>query len=183
MSIDASLHSLFGASKVAADMLVQEYGRYFGMKTGSFRCGCLTGPGHSGAQLHGFLSYLVKCAVRGDVYTIFGYGGKQVRDNIHSHDLVSAFWNFFENPRAGEVYNLGGGRHSNCSMVEAIAIEEELLGKPMVRAYSDENRRGDHVWWISDVRKFQDHYPRWSYEYDLRRILQEIHDAFAQRTT
>jgi CDP-paratose 2-epimerase len=181
MSIDASLHSLFGASKVAADLLVQEYGRYFGLKTGSFRCGCLTGPGHSGAMLHGFLSYLVKCAIRDDTYTVFGYGGKQVRDNIHSHDLVSAFWHFFENPRPGEVYNMGGGRHANCSMLEAIAVEEELLGKPMRRAYSDDNRRGDHIWWISDVRKFQRHHPEWSYAYDLRRIMEEIHDAMLRR--
>ena len=129
MSIDNSKHSLFGASKVAADVLVQEYGKYFGMKTGTFRGGCLTGPNHSGAQLHGFLAYLMKCAITGDPYTIFGYKGKQVRDNIHSHDLVSMFWSFYNNPKPGEVYNAGGGRYSNCSMMEAINICEEIIRK------------------------------------------------------
>jgi CDP-paratose 2-epimerase len=174
MSIDQAKHSLFGASKVAADILVQEYGRYFGMRTASFRGGCLTGPAHSGAELHGFLAYLAKCVVSGRPYRILGYKGKQVRDNIHSHDLVAAFWEFFQRPRSGEVYNLGGGRHANCSMLEAIAICEEFAGRGLESSYVDENRSGDHIWWISDVAKFQSHYPGWSYQYDLRRTLREI---------
>jgi CDP-paratose 2-epimerase len=151
MSIDRSLHSLFGASKVAADILVQEYGRYFGMKTGVFRGGCLTGPGHSGAELHGFLAYLMKCAVGARPYRIFGYKGKQVRDNIHSRDLIMAFDAFRRSPRCGEVYNMGGSRVSNCSMREAIAMCEELTGRPMQVEYVDENRIGDHIWWMSSV--------------------------------
>ncbi len=174
LRIDQSKHSLFGASKVAADVLTQEYGRYFGIKTAAFRGGCLTGPAHSAAELHGFLAYLVKCIVIGRPYTIFGYKGKQVRDNIHSHDLVSAFWHFVENPRCGEVYNMGGGRHSNCSMLEAIDIAQHLAGRELTYALSDEARSGDHIWWISDVRKFQAHYPTWHYEYDIERILEEI---------
>jgi CDP-paratose 2-epimerase len=181
MSIDGCLHSLFGASKVAADVLVQEYGKYFGMKTACFRGGCLTGPGHSGAQLHGFLAYLVKCAVTGTPYTVFGYGGKQVRDNIHSRDLVEAFWCFFQRPMSGEVFNIGGGRHSNCSMMEAISIAEELTGRPMVTSYDGQNRTGDHMWWISDVRKFQSLYPEWSYKYDVRAIMEDIHAGQADR--
>ncbi|MBL9079569.1 MAG: NAD-dependent epimerase/dehydratase family protein [Planctomycetes bacterium] len=182
MSIDGTMHSLFGASKVAADVLVQEYGRYFGMKTACFRGGCLTGPGHSGTQLHGFLAYLVKCAITGAPYTVFGYGGKQVRDNIHSHDLVAAFWHFFQKPRSGEVYNIGGGRHSNCSMREAIAMCEELTGRPMQWSYNATNRAGDHIWWISDIRKFQAHYPGYRLEYDIRRILAEIHGGLQARS-
>jgi CDP-paratose 2-epimerase len=181
MSIDHTMHSLFGASKVAADVLVQEYGRYFGMKTACFRGGCLTGPGHSGAQLHGFLSYLAKCAVSDAPYVVFGYGGKQVRDNIHSFDLVNAFWHFFEAPRCGEVYNIGGGRYCNCSMLEAIARCEELTGRKMRWSYSETNRAGDHIWWISDIRRFQAHYPKWSMRYDLDAILQEIFDALSDR--
>lgn len=181
MSIDDSMHSLFGVSKAAADLMVQEYGRYFGMKTSCFRGGCLTGPGHSGAQLHGFLSYLVKCAVTGDRYTVLGYKGKQVRDNIHSFDLVNAFWHVFQKPRSAEIYNIGGSRHSNCSMLEAIAICEELTGRKMNWGYSDQNRAGDHIWWISDVRRFQSHYPEWAYSYDIRAILSEIHQAMAER--
>lgn len=183
MSIDASKHSIFGASKVAADVMVQEYGRYFGMKTGVFRGGCLTGPSHSGAQLHGFLAYLVKCVVTGRPYTIFGYKGKQVRDNIHSHDLVSAFWAFYQAPRAGEVYNMGGSRHSNCSMLEAIEMAEQMSGKKLTYTLSDEARSGDHIWWISDVRKFQQHYPSWKYQYDQKRLIQEIVDACRERFT
>ncbi len=182
MSIDACTHSLFGVSKASADLMVQEYGRYFDMKTACFRGGCLTGPGHSGAQLHGFLSYLVKCAVTGEPYTVLGYKGKQVRDNIHSHDLITAFWNFYRNPRSAEVYNIGGSRHSNCSMIEAITICEKLTGRPMNWSYSDENRVGDHIWWIGDVRRFQDHYPDWHYTYDIQAILTEIHDAMIERT-
>jgi CDP-paratose 2-epimerase len=174
MSIDATVHSLFGASKIAADMLVQEYGRYFGMKTACFRGGCLTGPGHAGAQLHGFLAYLVKCAVTDAPYTVFGYKGKQVRDNIHSYDLVNAFWHFFLKPRSGEVYNIGGGRFSNCSMLEAIAITERLLGRSLRWSYSENNRIGDHIWWISDMRKLQAHYPDWSLSYTMEQIIAEI---------
>ncbi|MEO7318683.1 MAG: NAD-dependent epimerase/dehydratase family protein, partial [Chthoniobacteraceae bacterium] len=159
MSIDQTKHSLFGASKVAADILVQEYGRYFGMRTGVFRGGCLTGPAHAGTELHGFLAYLMRCAVMEKPYRVFGYKGKQVRDNIHSHDLVEAFWNFFQNPRAGEVYNLGGSRHSNCSMLEAIEVCEELSGRKLDWSYVEDNRIGDHIWWISDVAKFQSHFP------------------------
>lgn len=181
MSIDRSMHSLFGASKVAADVLVQEYGRYFGMKTACFRGGCLTGPSHSGTQLHGFLAYLMKCAATGTPYTVFGYAGKQVRDNIHSQDLVDAFWHFFQNPRSGEVYNIGGGRDCNCSMLEAIDLCEAITGRRMSWTYSEENRAGDHIWWISDTRRFRDHYPGWSIRHDVGQILEEIHDANRRR--
>jgi CDP-paratose 2-epimerase len=181
MSIDHSKHSLFGASKVAADVLVQEYGRYFGMKAASFRGGCLTGPAHSGAQLHGFLAYLMRCTICSEPYTIFGYKGKQVRDNIHSFDLVNAFYHFYQNPRSGEVYNMGGSRHSNCSMLEAIAICESLAGKKLQYSYAENNRSGDHIWYISDVRKFQSHYPDWQYEYDLDTILRDIYHAQVAR--
>ena len=179
MSIDQTKHSLFGASKVAADVLVQEYGRYFGMKTGIFRGGCLTGPGHAGTELHGFLAYLMKCTATGKPYRVFGYGGKQVRDNIHSHDLVEAFWEFFQAPRSAAVYNLGGSRHSNCSMLEAIEICEEISQKKLDWTYVEDNRIGDHIWWISDVRKFQADFPNWQYRYGIREILKEIHDACA----
>ncbi|MBK3774381.1 NAD-dependent epimerase/dehydratase family protein [Azospirillum brasilense] len=181
MSIDQTKHSLFGASKVAADVMVQEYGRYFGMKTACFRGGCLTGPGHSGAQLHGFLAYLMKCAVTGTPYRVFGYKGKQVRDNIHSFDLVNAFWHFFQKPRSAEVYNIGGGRHSNCSMAEAIAKAEQLTGRSMVWSYDETNRIGDHIWWISDIRRFQEHYPDWSLTRDIDGILAEMHAEMADR--
>jgi CDP-paratose 2-epimerase len=177
MSIDRSMHSLFGVSKVAADLMVQEYGRYFGMRTGVFRGGCLTGPAHAGAELHGFLAYLVKCAMSGRPYTIYGYKGKQVRDNIHSFDLVNAFWSFFRAPRPGEVYNIGGSRHSNCSVLEAIEIIRELTGRELQATISDNARSGDHIWWISDVRRFRAGYPEWSYRYDLRAILEEIIEA------
>ena len=181
MSIDNSKHSLFGASKVAADVLVQEYGKYFGMKTGTFRGGCLTGPNHSGAQLHGFLAYLMKCAISGDHYTIFGYKGKQVRDNIHSHDLVSMFWSFYNNPRSGEVYNAGGGRFSNCSLIEAIDICEEITGNKMNYTYSESNRIGDHIWYISDLTKFKSHYPEWKQEYKIKMIFDELHKGLSAR--
>jgi CDP-paratose 2-epimerase len=181
MSIDQSQHSLFGVSKVAADVLTQEYGRYFGLKTGTFRGGCLTGPAHSGAELHGFLAYLVKCAISGKTYTIYGYKGKQVRDNIHSYDLVNAFWHFLQNPLAGAVYNMGGSRHSNCSVLEAIQIIKELSGEQVNYQLSDQARAGDHIWWISDVRKFQNEYPQWSYKYDLNKIIQEIVQATQER--
>ena len=174
MTIDTSMHSVFGASKVAADVMVQEYGKYFGIKTGVFRGGCLTGPAHSGAKLHGFLSYLVRCIARGDRYTIFGYKGKQVRDNIHSHDVIIAFEAFAKNPHPGEAYNIGGGRFSNLSMTEAIAKTEKLLGKKANVEMKDEARRGDHIWYISDMTKFRTHYPSWKQEYNADRILEEI---------
>jgi CDP-paratose 2-epimerase len=174
MSIDHTLHSVFGASKVAADVLVQEYGKYFGMKTGVFRGGCLTGPNHSGAQLHGFLAYLVKCVATGTPYTIFGYKGKQVRDNIHAYDLVNMFWHFHQNPRPGEAYNAGGGRESNISMLEAIKKAEEILGKKAIVTYKDEPRVGDHIWYISDLSKFKSHYPEWKLTYDMDKTLREI---------
>lgn len=177
MSIDASTHSLFGASKVAADVLVQEYGRYFHMNTVCFRGGCLTGPAHSGAPLHGFLNYLMRCCKTGTPYTVLGYKGKQVRDNIHAFDLVNMFWHYYQNPRPGQVYNAGGGRHSNCSMLEAIAMCEKISGKKLDWTYSETNRVGDHIWWVSDVRKFQAHYPNWRFRYGLTEILTEIHAA------
>ncbi len=181
MSIDHTKHSLFGASKVAADVLVQEYGRYFGMKTGTFRGGCLTGPNHSGAQLHGFLAYLMKCAITKNHYTIFGYKGKQVRDNIHSWDLVNMFWHFYQNPKEGEVYNAGGGRFSNCSMQEGIALCEEITGNKMNYSYDEGNRSGDHIWYISDLRKFKEHYPSWDWKYDLKTTLSQMHDNISKR--
>lgn len=174
MAIDQSTHSIFGASKVAADIMVQEYGRYFGLHTVVFRGGCLTGPAHSAAQLHGFLAYLIKCVASGKKYTIFGYKGKQVRDNIHSFDLVNMFWHFYQKPRSGEVYNAGGGRHSNISMLEAIEKIEKLLGTKAVYEYSQENRVGDHIWYVSDVSKFKQHYPEWDYKYSIDDILVEM---------
>lgn len=176
MSIDQSTHSLFGASKVAADVLVQEYGRYFGLRTACFRGGCLTGPNHAGTQLHGFLAYLMKCTMTGRPYTIFGYKGKQVRDNIHSADLIRAFYHFFQAPRAGEVYNIGGGRGSNCSMLEAIDLCQEIAGRELRYTYSDEHRAGDHVWYVSDLGKFRSHYPGWGLTYDIPAILSSIHE-------
>ncbi len=181
MSIDQTKHSVFGASKVAADVMVQEYGRYFGMKTGIFRGGCLTGPAHSGAELHGFLAYLVKCQLTGRPYTIFGYKGKQVRDNIHCSDLVECFWHFALKPKPGATYNIGGARHSNCSMLEAIAITEKLSGKQLQYTVSDQARVGDHVWWISDVRRFKADYPGWDFKYNVEQILKEIVEAVAER--
>jgi CDP-paratose 2-epimerase len=181
MSIDQSTHSVFGASKVAADVLVQEYGRYFAMPTAVFRGGCLTGPNHSGTKLHGFLAYLLKCTVTGAPYTVFGYKGKQVRDNIHSLDLVRAFDEVFRAPRAGEVYNMGGTRLSNCSMIEGIALCEEIAGRRLDWNYTDTNRIGDHIWYISDTAKFRQHYPAWSQEYDLPALLHEMYEKNADR--
>jgi CDP-paratose 2-epimerase len=181
MNIDNTLHSVFGASKVAADIMVQEYGRYFGLRTACFRGGCLTGPHHAGAKLHGFLAYLGKCAVTGEPYTVLGYKGKQVRDNIHSADLVDAFWEFIQRPRCGEVYNMGGGRFANCSMLEAIALFERATGRPMNWSYSDDNRTGDHIWWISDTGKFEKHYPTWQRRVTLEATVSEIVDAVSQR--
>lgn len=181
MSIDQTKHSVFGASKLAADVMVQEYGKYFGMKTAVFRGGCLTGPNHSGAQLHGFLAYLVKCGITGDHYTIFGYKGKQVRDNIHSFDLVNMFWQYYLNPRPGEVYNAGGGRYANCSMIEAIEMIDKMTGKKLNYSYSETHRIGDHIWWISDTNKFQNHYPEWHYQYDLETTLAEMYENMVKR--
>ena len=181
MSIDASTHSLFGVSKTAADLLVQEYGRYFGMPTVCFRGGCLTGPNHAGAQLHGFLSYLMRCTITGEPYTVFGYGGKQVRDNIHAADLVSAFESFAAAPRTAAVYNLGGGRDSNCSMLEAIELCERIAGRELSFTLSDDARIGDHRWWISDLTDFRRDFPEWRMRYRIPEILREIHDHNVER--
>ncbi|HZO97839.1 MAG TPA: NAD-dependent epimerase/dehydratase family protein [Gaiellaceae bacterium] len=181
MPIDQSLHSLFGASKAAADLLVQEYGRYFGMPTVCFRGGCLTGPNHAGARLHGFLSYLMRCTVTGEPYTVLGYDGKQVRDNIHSADLVSAFEAFHRAPRAAAVYNIGGGRRSNCSMLEAIELCERIAGRELDWTLGDAPRIGDHRWWISDLSAFERDYPDWRLEYGVEEILREIHERNVER--
>jgi CDP-paratose 2-epimerase len=183
MSIDLTTHSLFGVSKVAADLLVQEYGRYFGMPTVCFRGGCLTGPQHAGAQLHGFLAYLMRCTVTGTPYTIFGYGGKQVRDNIHAHDVVRAFAAFHADPRPAAVYNLGGGRASNVSMIEAIALCEQIAGRPLDRTLSGEARIGEHRWWISDLAPFQADYPGFEITYGIEDVLRDIHAFNAERWT
>jgi CDP-paratose 2-epimerase len=179
MSIDQSTHSLFGVSKAAADLLVQEYGRYFDMPTVCFRGGCLTGPQHAGAELHGFLSYLMKCVIEGRSYTVFGYGGKQVRDNIHCADLVEAFVEFAGSPRSAAVYNIGGGRRSNCSMHEAIEMCERIAGRELDWTLSEENRIGDHRWWISDLSDFERDYPEWRQRYGIEEILTEIHQGHA----
>lgn len=176
LSIDQSLHSLFGASKVAADLLVQEYGKYYGLRTVCFRGGCLTGPRHCGTQLHGFLAYLVRCAATGAKYNVFGYKGKQVRDNIHSQDLIRAFDEFFRAPRCGEVYNMGGSRFSNCSVLEAIEMCEQITGRKMDWKYVPQNRKGDHIWYISDVTRFQTHFPQWHITYNVRAILEDIYE-------
>lgn len=180
-TIDQSKHSLFGASKVAADVMVQEYGRYFGMPTCCLRGGCLTGPNHSGVELHGFLSYLIKCNLEGRPYTVFGYKGKQVRDNIHSLDVALFMWEFVQAPRCGEVYNLGGGKDNSCSMLEAFALAEKLSGKPMNYTYSDTNRIGDHICYYSDLRKMRAHYPNWNITKSLDDIFQEIVAAWSGR--
>jgi CDP-paratose 2-epimerase len=179
--IDRTLHSLFGASKTAADVMAQEYGRYFGLKVGVFRGGCLTGPQHSGVELHGFLSYLVKAALTGATYRVFGYKGKQVRDNIHCHDVLRAIHRFSEAPRPGEVYNLGGGRENSCSIIEAARLVEELGGGRLKTEYVDTARRGDHICYISDLRKFQAHYPGWRVEVSLRETLTQMIDAWRTR--
>jgi CDP-paratose 2-epimerase len=177
MSIDQSKHSFMGASKAAADIMVQEYGRYFGMKTAAFRAGCLTGPAHAGTEWHGFLSYLMKCTVQGTPYQVLGYKGKQVRDNLHSEDLIRAFWEVFQKPVCGEVYNIGSGRPGSCSMREAIELCEEIAGKKLNWSYETRNRNGDHIWWISNSAKFKSHYPNWKCRFGLREILQEINAA------
>jgi CDP-paratose 2-epimerase len=182
LSIDRSTHSLFGVSKTAADLLVQEYGRYFHMPTVCFRAGCLTGPNHAGAQLHGFLSYLMRCTVTGAPYTVFGYAGKQVRDNIHAADLVSAFAAFHRAPRpGGAVYNIGGGRASNCSMLEAIDLCQRIAGRELDLTLAEQPRIGDHRWWIGDLRPFVRDYPDWALTRTLEEILRELHDAGAER--
>lgn len=181
MSIDASTHSLFGVSKAAADLLVQEYGRYFGMPTVCFRGGCLTGPNHAGAKLHGFLSYLMRCTMTGEPYTVLGYGGRQVRDNIHSADLVAAFEAFHSAPRLAAVYNIGGGRASNCSMIEAIDMCQAIAGRELNWELSDENRIGDHRWWISNLDQFRADYPAWDITYDIEDVLREIHEQNAEQ--
>jgi CDP-paratose 2-epimerase len=181
MRIDRSKHSLFGASKVAADVVVQEYGRYFGMKTCCLRGGCLTGPNHSGVELHGFLSYLIRCNFTGDCYTVYGYKGKQVRDNIHAYDVARFALAFIESPRSGEVYNLGGGRDNSCSILEAFALAERVSGKKMVYDYVDQNREGDHICYISDLSKMKAHYPTWGITRTLDDIFQEIHQSWRER--
>jgi CDP-paratose 2-epimerase len=179
--IDQSKHSLFGASKVAADVMVQEYGRYFGMPTCCLRGGCLTGPNHSGVELHGFLSYLIRSNLEGRLYRVFGYKGKQVRDNIHSHDVVRFIEGFIRKPRVAEVYNIGGGRNNSVSVLEAFGLIGEISGKPMQWEYVDENRIGDHICYISDLAKMRAHYPEWDITKDLRTTFVEIHDAWCQR--
>ena len=181
MSIDQCLHSLFGASKVAADVLVQEYGRYFGIRTACFRGGTLTGPQHAATQLHGFLAYLMRCIMTETPYTVFGYKGKQVRDAIHSNDLIRAFDAFFQAPRIAEVYNIGGGRFSNCSMLEGIEAGQRIAGRRLQYTYQEQNRVGDHIWWIGDNGKFQSQYPEWKQEYNIQAILQEIYQANEDR--
>jgi CDP-paratose 2-epimerase len=183
MSIDLTTHSLFGVSKAAADLLVQEYGRYFDMPTVCFRGGCLTGPQHAGTQLHGFLAYLMKCTVTGEPYTIFGYGGKQVRDNIHSHDVVRAFAAFHAAPRAAAVYNLGGGRESNVSMLEAIELCQRITGRELDYTLSDTARIGDHRWWISDIDAFIEDYGEWRLTYSIEGVLRDIYESNVERWT
>jgi CDP-paratose 2-epimerase len=183
MSIDSSMHSLFGVSKAAADLMVQEYGRYFELPTVCFRGGCLTGPNHAGAELHGFLAYLMRCTVTGTPYTVYGYGAKQVRDNIHSADVVRAFEVFHKSPRVAAVYNLGGGRDSNCSMLEAIELCERIAGRALDWTLSDQARMGDHRWWISDLSAFKSDYPGWKLEYDVQGMLKEIYDRNVEHWT
>jgi len=183
MPIDRSTHSLFGVSKVAADLLVQEYGRYFDMPTVCFRGGCLTGPQHAGTQLHGFLAYLMRCTVTGERYTIFGYGGKQVRDNIHAHDVVRAFHAFHRRPRRAAVYNLGGGRESNVSMLEAIELCEAIAGRRLEYAVTETARVGDHRWWISDLDAFAADHPGWGLTFGIEDVLRDIHDVNVERWT
>jgi CDP-paratose 2-epimerase len=181
--IDQSVHSLFGASKVAADVLVQEYGRYFGMPTCCLRGGCLTGPNHSGVELHGFLSYLVKCNLEQREYRVLGYKGKQVRDNIHSYDVVRFIHEFVKNPRAGEVYNLGGGKANSCSILEAFALVEECSDHPQCWAYVEQHRIGDHICYYSDLRKMKAHYPAWDLTITLEEMIRQIVEAWRDRKT
>jgi CDP-paratose 2-epimerase len=177
MSIDASMHSIFGVSKLAADVMVQEYGRYFGLRTASFRGGTLTGPAHSAAELHGYLAYLMRCVMEGRTYNLYGYQGKMVRDAIHCRDVLTAFEAFFRQPRSAEVYNLGGGRFCNASHIEAFRLAEEITGRPANINYVEQPRRGDHQWYISSMARFQSHYPHWRPTYDLPTILREMYEA------
>ena len=179
MSIDNCVHSLFGVSKVYADLAVQEYGKNVGLKTVCFRAGCITGPMHSGAKLHGFLSYLVKSCLIKKKYTIIGYKGKQVRDNIHSSDLIQCFWNYFKKPRAGEIYNIGGGKMSNCSVLEALELVELLKKVKIKKKYVKQNRIGDHIWYISNIDKFKKHYPNWLQKYNNLKIMNELIESFS----
>jgi CDP-paratose 2-epimerase len=181
MSIDVTMHSLFGVSKTAADLLVQEYGRCFGMRTACFRGGCLTGPNHAGAQLHGFLAYLLRCVVEGIPYTVLGYKGKQVRDNLHSRDYLTAVDQFYRAPRIGEVYNMGGSRLCSCSVLEAITLCEEVAGKRLTWRYADKARSGDHIWYITDTRKFREHFPDWHPQYDLRATIEQMLEQHVAR--
>jgi len=178
MNIDNCIHSFFGASKSYADLIVQEYGKNEKLKTVSFRAGCITGPNHSGAKLHGFLSYLVKSSLVKKTYSIFGYKGKQVRDNIHSHDLVECFWNYFKKPKTGEVYNIGGGRTSNCSVIEALNLVESITNVKIKKNYYKANRIGDHIWYVSDTKKFRKHYPNWKQKYNTKKIIEELIYSF-----
>jgi CDP-paratose 2-epimerase len=180
-SIDQSKHSLFGASKVASDIMVQEYGRYFGMPTCCLRGGCLTGPNHSGVELHGFLSYLVRCNVQQREYKVYGYKGKQVRDNIHSEDVASMMYEFYQNPRPGEVYNLGGGKENACSILEAFAMVEQITGKQQRYSYHDQNRIGDHICYYSDLSKIRSHFPNWRLSKSLPVIFEEITESWLDR--
>lgn len=179
MSLDNCTHSFFGASKVYADLVVQEYGKNIGLKTACFRAGCITGPNHSAAELHGFLSYLVKKSIKFKKYNLIGYKGKQVRDNIHSYDLVNCFWEFFKKPKFGEIYNTGGGRFSNCSILEAISIIEKITGIKIKKKIIKTNRVGDHIWYISSMRKFKKHYPRWKQHYSTQKIIKELIDQLS----
>jgi CDP-paratose 2-epimerase len=181
MAVDGCLHSLFGAAKLAADVMVQEYGRYFGMRTACFRAGTLTGPGHSATELHGFLAYLMRCVMLGRTYNLYGYKGKMVRDAIHSADVLTAFEAYFRAPRSGEVYNLGGGRFANVSHLEAFVLAEQITGKPAKVNYLDQSRVGDHQWYISDMTKFRDHFPHWAPTRDVKAILTELYEANADK--
>ena len=177
-SIDNSTHSFFGVSKTYADLIVQEYGKNVGLKTVCFRGGCITGPNHSGAKLHGFLSYLVKTSIENKKYNLIGYKGKQVRDNLHSQDLVNCFWEFYKKPRYGEVYNMGGGRYSNCSIVEALNLVESICNIKIKRQITKLPRVGDHIWYISNLKKFKKHYPKWTQIYNTKKIIEELIDRF-----
>jgi len=177
-SIDDCTHSFFGVSKTYADLIVQEYGKNVGLNTVCFRGGCITGPNHSGAKLHGFLSYLVKLSLNKKKYSIIGYKGKQVRDNIHSYDLVNCFWEFYKKPKKGTIYNIGGGRYSNCSIIEALEMVEKLSNIKIKKEYINKNRVGDHIWYISDLRKFKKDYPNWKQKYNTKKIIEELIDSF-----
>ena len=177
-SIDNCTHSFFGVSKTYADLIVQEYGKNVGLKTVNFRAGCITGPNHSGAKLHGFLSYLVKLSLTKKKYSLIGYKGKQVRDNLHSADLVNCFWEFYKKPRKGEIYNIGGGRYSNCSVIEALDLVEEMAGIAIKRSFIKKPRVADHIWYISNLNKFKKHYPNWKQKYNTKKILGEIIESF-----